>query len=439
MQEVIIIGVIFLFTFFLIVWERIHRAVSSMVGATLMVVYGLRNGVLTHEEIYSFIDLDTLILLLGMMIIVGVLRDTGIFQWMAIKIAKFTRGNLWYLMVSLSMTSAFLSMFFDNVTTILMMVPVTIYVARGLEVPATPLILAEVLFSNIGGVATLIGDPPNILIASAAGFSFNDFLWVLFPIVFGSLIMSLLILRLIFHRWIRSPYVVMRSPKNVLGFRLSDVSLNIDEHEAIKDKKTMYKGLFIFFLTLYLFLAHDKIGLHPAMVAIIGATLTLLVNHSDPRVVFEKVEWPTLIFFACLFILVGTVEKVEILPKIGAEIISLTKSNQLITSVVVLWLGALSSALIDNIPFTAAIIPAIQAMGGPGVSLDTIWWALAIGVGFGGNASMLGSSASIIAIGFSEKFGEKITFRDWLMYCTPVMVVSTATATILFVIRFFFL
>ncbi len=438
MEDPYVIGGIFALTFFMIVWERVHRAISAMVGAVLMVVYGLRHGILTHEEIYGFIDLETILLLVGMMLIVGVLRDTGIFQWAAIKIAKLTRGNLWLLMVSLSLTSAVLSMFFDNVTTILMMVPITIYVAAELQVPAMPLVLAEVLASNVGGVATLIGDPPNILIASAAGFTFNEFLYALLPIVAGSLLVSLLVLRLIHRRWLASPYVVMKSPKNVLGFRLSDVALNLDEHAAIKDKATMYKGLAIFFLTLYLFFVHDDIGLHPAMVAVIGAALTLLVNHSDPCVAFEKVEWPTIVFFASLFVLVGTVEKVDILPALGEELLALTGGNPLATSVAVLWMGALASAVIDNIPFTAAMIPAIEAMGAPSFALEPVWWALAIGVGFGGNASILGSSASIIAVGFAEKYGERITFRDWLVYCTPVMLVSTLTATLLFVVRFFF-
>ncbi|MFC2154017.1 ArsB/NhaD family transporter [Candidatus Altiarchaeota archaeon] len=439
MEAAVVVGGIFLLTYIMIIWERVHHTIASMVGAVLMIVYGLRHNILTHEEIYAFIDLDTIGLLLGMMIIVGVLRDTGIFQWVAIKVAKITKGNPWYLMLSLSLVTAFFSMFFDNVTTIMIIIPVTIFVASELGISAMPLILAEVMFSNIGGVATLIGDPPNILIASAAGFGFNDFIIVLLPIVLGSLFVSLLAIRFLFRDWLRSPYVVMHSPRNRLGFHLSDVVLNIDEHHAIKNKWTMFKGLMIFFLTLYLFFIHEQIGLRPAMVAIIGATLTLLVNHPDPHVVFEKVEWPTLLFFASLFILVGVVAKVGLLALLGKAFIDFSQGNQYLSSVVMLWFGAFFSAFVDNIPFTAAMVPVIEYMGSMGAQVEIVWWGLAIGVGFGGNATLLASSASIIAVGFSEKYGEKITFWDWLTYCTPIMLISTATATILLTIYAYFI
>ncbi len=414
----LVVLAIFIGTYILIFTEKMHRTTASLLGAVLMMLVGKYFGILTPEDIIHMIEFEVIFLLAGMMMIVAVLMPTGFFEFLAIKSVKLAKGNPWKMMIILGIVTAVLSMFVDNVTTVLLMVPITVMVANTLRISAVPLLLVEALLSNVGGVGTLVGDPPNVMIAAATGFTFMDFIVHLMPIVIVALFFSLYTLKYLYRDYIS------RIPENV-----EDV-MKINEYEMIKDPKTMKRTVAILLFTIFLFIIHHKIGLEPFEVAMLGGILAIVVNRADPHKVLLEIEWSTLFFFAGLFIVVGTVDKVGILAMIAEEITSFVHGNYILATILILWISAIASAIVDNIPFTAAMIPVVKHMGELGVDVNPIWWALAIGAGFGGNGTPIGSSAGVIVIGLSEKYGHPITFREWLHKGTPVMIVSCIIGSI---------
>ncbi len=412
--------IIFVITFGLIISERMHRTIIAFFGAMVMVISGIALNYYTPAEALHAIDFNTLGLLMGMMVIVAVLETTGAFQYLGIYFAKKTKGSPYALMVALGTLTTVLSLILDNVTTIILIVPVTIVITQVLQINPMPVLMAEALLSDTGGVATLVGDPPNIMIGSAAAFSFNDFLTHSLPIVFAAWLVTLFTLKFIFRRELQE------KPKNV------DQLMTMDEREAIKDARTMKVAVGVLCFIVVLFFFHHRMHLAPSMVALIGASLTLLIvsPKKDPQKILEKTELSVLVFFAALFVLVGGMEHAGVLDSAAGMIVDGAENNLLLTAIIVLWVSAILSALIDNIPFTVAMIPVIASLQSSGVETNLLWWALVFGVGFGGNGSPIGSTANVIVVSKSEHTDHPITFKSWFKSGTAAMLATCLAATI---------
>ncbi len=415
---------IFAITFFFILTERIHRTVIGLFGALAMVLAGIYFDFYHPEEVLEVVDFNTLGLLFGMMLIVGMLEQTGVFQFMGIWTAKKTGGSPWKLMIALSGITAVLSMVLDNVTTIILIVPITIIIAEMLRINPLPILMAEALLSNIGGTATLIGDPPNIMIGSAAGFSFNDFLIHSLPVVLLVWLATVILFRVLFRK------DLSKEPEHV------ERLMAMNEYEAIKEPRTLRKLLVIFSLVIALFFLHSLLHLEAAMVALIGAALALIViaPQHDPQKTIEKCELSVLLFFASLFVIVGGLEHAGVLEHVAKLITSGAEGNLLMTAIIILWAGALLSAIVDNIPLTVAMIPIITYLGTQGVPVDLLWWALVFGVGLGGNGSPIGSTAGVIVVAKSEKTEHPITFIDWIKKGAPATLLGLVIVTVVLVV-----
>lgn len=411
---------IFIITFFFILSERIHRTIIALFGAMAMAVAGIALDFYHAPDILASIDFNTIGLLFGMMLMVSMLEKTGFFQYVGIWTAKKTKGNPWKLMVALGAITAILSMVLDNVTTIILIVPITIIIAEMLKINPTPIIMSEALLSNIGGTGTLIGDPPNIMIGSAAGFSFNDFLLHALPVVLLTWFATLLVFRIVYKK------EITKQPENV------ERLMSMNEREAIKEPAVLRKLLPVFGLTILLFFLHSVLHMEPAMVALIGASLALIVvsPKHDPQTIIEKCELSVLLFFASLFVIVGGLEHAGVLERLAHFLTGGAEENMLMTAIIILWASAMLSAIVDNIPLTVAMIPIIGYLGSTGIPVDLLWWALVFGVGFGGNGSPIGSTAGVIVVAKSEKTAHPISFIDWIKQGAPTMVVSLIIATI---------
>jgi len=420
----VISGAIFVLTFLAILSERLHRATVAMVGAGVMVAAGLLFGFYSQEQALRAIDFNTLGLLLGMMILVHLLERTGFFQYLAIVAAKWSRGDPWLLLIILATTTAVVSMFLNNATTIVLVVPVTILIAEILGVHPVPLLMAEAVLSNVGGVATLIGDPPNIVIGSAANFSFVDFITRLGPIVVISMLMTLLTLRIVFRRELALP------ASNV------EALTKLNEREAVHDGRAMRRILIALGLAILLFFVHTQLRLTPAFVAMSGAVLALVWTRPDVDEALKTVEWSVLLFFAALFVVVGGVEDSGLLDLAAEQVKGLARGNLMIAGLILIWVAAILSAIVDNIPFTIAMVPVIQHLGEIGVPMSPLWWALAIGVGFGGNGTPIGSTAGVLTVALSEKTHTPITTSIWLRSGLPITLVSCLVASVLYVVMF---
>lgn len=415
-------------------FEFLHRTTAALIGAATIVGAIIILGGIPAEESFDFIvqavDYNTIGLLLGMMIIVAILAESGIFQWVGIKASKASRGNLWKLMLILCTFTAVVSMFIDNVTTVLLMIPVTVAVFRIYKVSPLPFILAQALASNIGGSATLIGDPPNIIIGSAAGIDFNTFLIHMGPTVAVSFVASLVLLKFFFRKELKAQV------QNV------EQLMREDERTYLKDKSVLKKSLVVLFGVIALFVVHGTLHIEPSVIALGGAAVLLAVTRSSPEKVFREVDWPTLVFFAGLFIIVGAAEHAGMIDLLSQAALRLTGGDPWLTFVVIIWMSAISSAFVDNIPFTATMIPLVEtlnaspsimaAFGGFGVS--PLWWALALGADFGGNGTLIGSSAGVVAAGISERFGHPIGFNRWFRVGFPFMIVTVAVGTVVLAI-----
>lgn len=428
---------IFIIAYILIITERIHRTKIAIMGGVLLVA--LR--VMPQSEAFDFIDFNTIGLLTGMMLLISVIKETGLFSYIAIKIAKMTKGDGWKILLWFSLFTAVASALLDNVTTVLLIAPITILIAEMLDIPPFPFLIAEILASNIGGAATLIGDPPNILIGSATELSFLDFLVHLGPAAAVVLLATLLALKMLFRKQLGTAYVDQES---VLG--------GMDEKKVIKDPVLLRKSLAVLGLTMAGFILHDLLELKPATVALAGGGALLIWSGTDIEKRLEEIEWPTLFFFMGLFVLVGGLEKVGILERLARGILSLSGSL-LVLSLCILWVSALASSFLDNIPFVAAMIPLVARISGslfPNTEgLDQaayhlyyiehsfpLWWSLALGACLGGNGTIIGASANVVIAGFSEKTKSPLTFRNYLRYGFPLMLLSIAISSIYILIRY---
>jgi len=407
---------IFALTYAVIVSERVHKTTAALAGAAIMIAA----RVLDQEEAFAAIDLNVIFLLAGMMMIVNVLGRTGIFQWLAIRSAKLGRGDPLRILLILSLVTAVASAFLDNVTAVVLIAPVTLFVAGSLRVSAVPFLISEALASNIGGAATLIGDPPNILIGSAADLDFTAFLVNMTPVIILVLLLYLLAARLLFFRGVTAlPEVRARIAE-------------LDESQVITDPGLLRVSLAVLALTLVGFLLHGPLDYEPASVALLGAALLMVVTRQDPADVLRDVEWPTLFFFVGLFVVVGGVEEVGILEDVGERIASWTEGSRTAAALLVLWASVLLSGIVDNIPYTAAMIPVVREMElglGGGGDAEVLWWALALGAGLGGNLTVIAASANVLVANLAERGGERIPFWEFFRYGALVTVGTTAVAT----------
>ncbi|GGA09242.1 membrane protein [Paenibacillus marchantiophytorum] len=422
-QAILAIG-IFLLTYSMIIAEKIHRTIVAMIGGVLMVVL----GVVDQDSALHHIDFNTLGLLIGMMIIVSITAETGLFKYIALLAAKKAKGDPVRILVSLALITAIGSAFLDNVTTVLLMVPVTFSITRQLRVNPIPFLITQILASNIGGTATLIGDPPNIMIGSAVKeLTFMAFINNLAPIVFVIMAIMIPIFVFLFRKQIQT------TPE------LKQSIMLMDEKEVITDRKLLIKSLSVLSLTIVGFFLHQLLHLESATVALAGAFLLLLLTGEHAmEAAFTKVEWTTIFFFVGLFVLVSGLVETGIISKLAAAAIELTGGDPLATSMLILWLSAIASAFLDNIPFVATMIPMIQEMGNMGVeNLEPLWWSLALGACLGGNGTLIGASANLIVAGMSGKEGHPIKFVAYMKYGFPLMLLSVALANIYIYWRYF--
>jgi len=418
-----------------LVTEIIHRTALAMIGSLIILIILIYTGLIPAHDSVDFvigaIDFNTIGLLLGMMIIVGILGETGIFQYIGIKAAKMVKGNVWKLMILLSVITAVGSAFLDNVTMVLLMVPVTISVARVLNINPISIILAEIFASNVGGAATLIGDPPNIMIASAANIDFISFAYHMTPEVIVTFAGSILLLKILFRKDLK------QKPENI------EKLMQIDEKKEIKDVALLKKSVIVLLGVVIAFMLHGALDLEVSIIALAGAAILLVITKLHPAKAFTHVEWPTLMFFAGLFIIVSGVELSGALELFAHEIVNVTGGNLEATSVLIIWSAAFASAFVDNIPYTATMIPIIENISqDPNIasslerfSFNPLWYALAIGADFGGNGTLIGASANLVAIAVAERHGYRMFFKDFIIKGMPFMIATVAIGMVVFLVR----
>ncbi len=421
----------------LIISEKVHRTVAAMGGGVVILFFGRNLGIFSGKEIHFLaeaVDWNTIGLLMGMMIIVGILKDTGVFEFLAVKAAKISKGDPWRIILLFSAITAFLSAFLDNVTTVLLIAPVTISITRALNLNPVPYLISEVLASNIGGTATLIGDPPNIIIGSGAGLSFNDFIINLAPIVVIVYAITMFFFRFSFRD------ELSQKPENL------EAVMSRNEWDEIRDYLLLKKSLAVMAFVIVLFFLHSPLGIEPATVAIAGAFLLLLLSKKHPDEALHQVEWSVLLFFAGLFVIVSGVERVGLLEKAANFAVDLTHGNLAVALFVILFVSALASAIVDNIPFTATMVPVIHEMSAsPQLSAqiaqhgNPLWWALALGACLGGNGTLIGASANVVVAGISERMGYPITFKKFLSYGAPVTILSVVISGVILYVKTFIL
>ena len=414
LYHIIVALTIFIVIYTFIISEKINRTTIAFFGATLLLIF----KILSQEQAIETIDFNTIGMLIGMMVIVNILRRTGAFEYMAIKSAKLVGGEPWKVLVVFAILTAVASALLDNVTTILLIIPVTLVITETLEVNPVMFILPLILASNIGGTATLIGDPPNIMIGSASGMGFMDFIFNLAPIVIIIFIAVIFIFRLLYKK----------------NLKISDEKrekiMQMDEKLAIKDKVLLKKGLFVLGLTIVGFVLHQYLNFESATVALVGAALLLLISKLDPEEILLDVEWPTIFFFIALFILVGGLEEVGVIDFLAKSLLSVTGDNIVLLVILILWGSAVASAFLDNIPFVATMIPLIKSIAlMSAMPITPMWWALALGACLGGNGTLVGASANVIASGMLKKHGHKLSFMDYTKVGFPIMIVSIILST----------
>ena len=419
LQQMIAVGV-FLLVMAAIISEKVHRSVAALAGAVVL----LLTHVLTIETAADYVDLNTIGVLVGMMLFVAVVKSSGLFEYIAIWSAKLTRGQPMAILAVFAVITAVLSAFLDNVTTVLLIGPMTIAITQILEVNPVPFLLSQIMASNIGGTATLIGDPPNIMIGSAAGLSFADFIVNTGPVV---LIILAVVVAIFFLMYRGNLHVESENMEKVL---------TLDEKLTIKDASLLRKSVIMIVLVVVGFIFHAQLGIESATVALTAAGVMLLIGGQDAEDVILGVEWSTILFFIGLFVVVGGLNSTGVIAMLANGMLELVGDNEVLAIVLVLWASALISAFLDNIPFVATLIPMIQTMQQGGMDVLPLWWALSLGACLGGNGTLIGASANVVLAGVSAKNGYPITFMSYLKKGFPLMLLSVAICTVYLLIRF---
>jgi Na+/H+ antiporter NhaD/arsenite permease-like protein len=406
---------VFIGAYFFIATEKVPRIAVALVGAGLMVIIGATDdhGIFFSEE--SGIDWNVIFLLLGMMIIVGILQQSGVFEFLAIWAAKKAKGRPFVIMVMLVVITAVLSAFLDNVTTVLLIAPVTLLICERLGTSPIPFLIAEIMASNIGGTATLIGDPPNIIIASRSGLTFNDFILNLGPIVVVLLIV-----------FVGMCWFMFRKQLHFDATRVERI-MALEEREAIRDVPLLIKSLSVLALVLVGFVLHSLVHLEPSIVALMGAGLLILLTRLEPRKIFADVEWETLVFFAGLFIMVGSLVNLGVIEMVGQAAITAVGDNFFGASIGLLVGSAVFSGIVDNIPYVATLAPLTNDLvQAGGAAAHPLWWALALGADLGGNATAIGASANVVVLGIAKRNGHPISFWGFTKYGLITTAVTVA-------------
>ena len=417
--------VIFVAAYALIISEKVHRTIVGIVGAMLMIIF----GIIDQETAIHHIDFNTLGLLMGMMIIVNITSETGLFNFLAIWSAKKVKAEPVKLLVALSLLTATCSALLDNVTTVLLTVPITFNIASQLKVDVKPFLMAQIISSNIGGTATLVGDPPNIMIGSAVGLSFMDFIYNLTLPAIIIFVVTVIII------------VEMYGSSLHTHKELQDKVMRLNEKSQITDPVLMKKCLAVLAVTMSLFVLHNTLHLETATAALSGAGLLLLVTytHNEAMIakVLSKIEWLAIFFFAGLFVLVGALVEMGVIKSMAEVALDATGGNVTAVALLILWMSAIASAFIDNIPFVATLIPLIQNMGAMGLSnLEPMWWSLALGACLGGNGTLIGASANVVVASMAAQRGRPISFIDFMKTAFPLMILSIIISTAYVWIRY---
>jgi len=427
MWPIIISSLIFVISLGLIFSEKLNRTITSLIGAVLMVVFGIGFHFYTEEQVIGSIDFNTLGLLLGMMIVVSILEPTGFFQYLAVRVGKLSKGKPVRLLLFLGAITTIVSMFLDNVTTVVLIAPVTILLCEILGISAQPFLMAEALLSDTGGVATLVGDPPNILIGSAAGLTFLDFLTHSLPIVLIVWLTALVILLILFRK------DLAQRPSDL------DALMEINPNDVLKDPKSAKKIMVVICGMIALFLLEELLHIQPALVALGGASAALVWIRPSIQETLKRVQWDVLIFFGSLFVMIGGMQVAGVFDGLTTLAIHIKDMPPVLLGLIILWVVALLSMVVDNVPITIALIPVIQGLGAAGIPTGPLWWALVFGAGFGGNGTIIGSTANIVVASLSDKTRNPITPKVWNKRGLPVMIGTTVVASICYIIMFGFL
>ncbi|UCG24792.1 MAG: ArsB/NhaD family transporter [Chloroflexota bacterium] len=416
---------IFVVALILIFSEKVQRAIVATVAAALMVGVGIIFGFYSEQDAIDAIDFETLGLLMGMMLLVVLLQQTGFFEYLAIMAGRLSGGNPIRLFILLGTITTVLSMFLDNVTTVVLIAPVTILICELLSINPIPMLIGEALLSDTGGAGTLVGDPPNILIGAAAPFTFNDFLTHSLPVVVVAWLLALLLLLWLFRHDLRP------NPG------AAEAVNKLDPSKALHNPQSARRVLIVLGIAILFFFLHQTLPLSPAFIALAAAGGALLwVRPENVSETFERIEWVVLVFFSALFVMVGALEAVGVMERLSQLIIQVSDANPILLGVGMIWSVAILSALVDNIPITIALIPVIRNLGAEGLDVTPLWWALVFGAGFGGNGTIIGSTANIVVVSLSEKTRSPITAGIWNRRGLPVMILACTVASVLFAIFF---
>ena len=418
-MEVIAI-VVFVVVIGLIMSEKIHRAAAALAGAVVLVITGVMNG----QKALSYIDFNTIGVLVGMMILVAVIRQSGLFEYVAIKAAKMVHGDPWKIMIAFILLTAVLSGILDNVTTVLLVGPMTIAIAKMLEINPVPFLMTQILASNAGGTATLIGDPPNIMIGSAANLSFVDFLKNTGVAVVLVIVFMIVMMRFVYKKEIE-----------VEGLDTSKI-MNLDPDKSITDKPLLIKGVVVIVLVILGFIFHDQIGMETSVIALTAAAVMLIIGGVNVDNAIQDVEWTTIAFFMALFVVVGGLTETGVIKQVAAVIIERTAGHPVMMMLILLWASALLSSFLNNIPFIATLIPLVLALKADGMDAEPLWWAISLGACLGGNGTMIGASANVVLSDISTKHGYPITFKSYLRVGMPFMLGSVFISMVFLLVKY---
>ncbi|WP_330672107.1 ArsB/NhaD family transporter [Aminicella lysinilytica] len=420
MEQEIIAIVIFVVVIGAIMTEKVHRAAAALAGTVAL----LLTGVLTFDEAVSYIDFNTLGVLVGMMMFVAVVKHSGLFEYVSIKSAKIAHGDPWKIMVMFMIITAFCSAFLDNVTTVLLMGPMTLTIGKMLKINPVPILLGQIFASNIGGTMTLIGDPPNIMIGSAAGLDFLDFVENTGVACIIGLIAVIFFMKFAYKKKLLADQDAIK-----------DV-MELDESKAITDRRLLHESVVMIALVIVAFILHGHFGIQTATVALTAAAIMMVIGGQDIDEVVGDVEWPTLVFFTGLFIVVGGMVKTGVIKQLATLIMQASGGHLVATMMILLWASAFLSAILDNIPFVATLIPLILAMGQQGMDITPLWWAISLGACLGGNGTQIGASANVVLSGISGRHGYPISFNDYTKVGMPVMLITVFIAMIFLLLKY---
>ena len=418
--EQIISIAVFVVVMAFIVSEKIHRTTAALAGAALLFCL----GILDFETGMEHIDFNTLAVLTGMMLFVAVVKQSGLFEFMAYKAAKMAKGDPWIIMVAFVVITAVCSAFLDNVTTVLLIAPMTFMICKVLDQSPVPFFMTQILASNVGGTATLIGDPPNIMIGSSAGLTFFDF------INYDGIVCVVILLA-----FIGLFYIMYGRHMHATDEQKASI-MALDEKSVIKDASLLKKSVIMIFVVAVCFMLHGQLGLESGVIALSAAAVMLLIGKQDIEETILGVEWTTIGFFAGLFVVVGGMAETGVITMLAEWMMDVTGGDMILCMILILWVSAVVSSILDNIPFTATMIPILLTMSAEGMDVTALWWALSLGACLGGNGTLIGASANVVLSSISNREGYPITFMDFTKIGFPLMLVSVAIACVYLMIRF---